>query len=412
MSFWKSIQAFFKGPPDEVESSNPFVRRGALWAHLALRLSLAIGIASILMYAFTQEGRFLHTAGLGMLLLCASFLVGGTLGFLFGIPRKLQQSPVPEKENAAPADGSAEDDEGEKAKESARSAYESNTSLEQISDWLTKILVGLTLTQWDDLRTGFQKMIHYMASAFGTGSEVFVGGIVIVGALCGFFFGYLPTRLFLWLALTESDNKGAELQEARKNKNLQEAANVRNLSGGSPPPAATTSRDGGPGDGGPGNGDSGEEAARAAKVRQQIKALAQKYETLRATLKPGLDRTRKLEAILSDMRMLAPQIDEATRKDLQNSGSPGERLAAVAWLQVYPWADALSWLADRIGAEKPFIGYHAGVALLTAARDRNIPAQQVLEAVRRAQSFLEPSDAGTDRARILAQAEQEAKARA
>ena len=81
-------------------------------------------------------------------------------------------------------------------------------------------------------------------------------------------------------------------------------------------------------------------------------------------------------------------------------------------VQVYPWADALQWLADRIGAEKPFIGYHAGVALLTAARDRSIPAQQVLEAVKRAQSFLEPNDAGTDRARILAQAEQEAKARA
>ena len=407
MSFWKSIQVFFKGPPEEVESSNPFVRRGALWARLALRLSLASGIASILMYAFIQKAPFLRTPGLGLLLLCASFLVGGTLGFLFGIPRKLQQSPAPEKENAAPADGSAEDDEGEKAKESARSAYESNTSLEQISDWLTKILVGLTLTQWSDLRTGFQKMIQYMAPAFGTGSEVFVGGLVIVGALCGFFFGYLPTRLFLWLALTESDNKGAELQEARKNKNLQEVASVRNLTGGSPPPAATTSIDGDSG-----GGDSGEKVTRAAEVRQQIKSLAQKYETLRATLKPGPDRTRKLEAILSEMRMLTPQIDEAMRKDFQNSGSPGERLAAVAWLQVYPWADALQWLADRIGAEKPFIGYHAGVALLTAARDRNIPAQQVLEAVKRAQSFLEPSDAGTDRAKILAQAEQEVKARA
>ena len=326
MDFWKSIKAFFKGPPEEMENSNPFVRRGALWARLALRLSLASGIASILTYAFIQKDPFLHTAGLGLLLLCASFLVGGTLGFLFGIPRKLQQSPALEKENAAPGDGSAEDDEGEKAKESARSAYESNTSLEQISDWLTKILVGLTLTQWNDLRTGFQKMIEYMAPAFGKGSDVFVGGIVIVGALCGFFSGYLPTRLFLWLALTESDNKGIELQEARKNKNLQEAASVRNLTGGIPPAAAPALE----------AAASGEAAAQTTGVRQQIQTLAQKYETLRATLKPGSDRTRKLEAILSEMRILTSQIDEATRKDFQNSGSPGERLAAVAWLQVYP----------------------------------------------------------------------------
>lgn len=401
MSFLQSLWSFFKGPSEVLENSDPFARRGAQWARLALRVSLAIGLVSIFFYASTQGSwlAFFRTASLGLLVLGASFLVGGTLGFLFGIPRKLQQAPAPAQEKPAPADGSPEDEEAKK-KEERRSAYESNTSLEQISDWLTKILVGLTLTQWHDLRTGFEEMIGYMALRFGTGSEVFVGGVVIVGALFGFFFGYLPTRLFLWLALTESDLQGADLQEARKDKALQEAENVRNLAGGSPPPPPAATAE-----------DPAAAATRTAEVRQKIQPLAQEYETLRATLKPGSERTQKMEAILSEMRKLMPQIDEETRKELQNSGSPGERLAAVAWLQVYPWADSLQWLADRIGAEKPFIGYHAGVALLTAARDRNVPAQQVLDAVKRAQSFLEPSDAGTDRARILAQAEQEARAR-
>jgi hypothetical protein len=401
MGFWQSVGAFFEGPPDEMENSNPFVRRGASWAHLALRLSLAIGVLSVLIYAATQKDPF-RTAGLGLLLLCASFLVGGTLGFLFGIPRKLQQGPGTATTKPSPAGGSEAEEDDDKPQPGTRTtAYESNTSLEQISDWLTKILVGLTLTQWNEIRTGFQKMVEYMAPAFGTNGEVFTGGIVIVGALCGFFYGYLPTRLFLWLALTESDIEGDKLSEARADKNLQEAESLRSSSGGSPEVGAVSDdRRGG-----------GEESATATETRSKVTSLAQRYESLRAKLKPGADRTQKLEEVLSETRKLAPQIDEATRMELQNSGSPGERLAAVAWLQVYPRADALLWLADRIGAEKPFIGYHAAVALLAAARDPSVDAKQVFDAVKRAQAYLEPSDAGTDRAKVLAQAEQEARAR-
>jgi hypothetical protein len=109
--------------------------------------------------------------------------------------------------------------------------------------------------------------------------------------------------------------------------------------------------------------------------------------------------------------MLAPKIDEGTQTKLRNSGSPGERLAACAWLQVYPRADALPWLAGCLGGEKPFIGYHAAVALLAAARDPNVDAQEVLDAIKRAQAFLELSEANSDRAKVLAQAEQEARAR-
>ena len=400
MGFWERVGSFFKGPPEPAETSNPFVRRGALWARLALRLSLVIGIVSILVYASTQKSlvEFFHTAGLGLLLLCASFLIGGMFGFLFGIPRKLQQAPAPEKPSPE-SDTEEEDKPGDKPKEVARAGYESNTSLEQISDWLTKILIGLTLTQWKDLRAGFQKMTEYIALAFGAGSAVFVGGIIIVGSLCGFFFGYLSTRLFLWLALTESDTVGASLSEARKDKNLQEAESLRGRTGGSPQAASLGTRD------------AEAESAEATAVRQKISLLAQEYETLRARLKSGTDRTMKMEGILSGMRELAPQLTDEMRSALQKSGSPGERLAAVAWLQVYPRVDELPWLAERLGAEKPFIGYHAALGLLTAARDPNIDSRKALDAIKKAQSFLEPGDAGTDRAKVLAQAEREARNR-
>lgn len=58
----------------------------------------------------------------------ASLLVGMVLGFLFGIPRL--------NKNYDPRD---EDDRSTK--------YQPNTNLEEISDWLTKIIIGVTLTQ-------------------------------------------------------------------------------------------------------------------------------------------------------------------------------------------------------------------------------------------------------------------------
>ena len=55
----------------------------------------------------------------------SSFLIGGLVGFLFGIPRAVQGSTAPT--------GAAQ--------------YQANTNLEQVSDWLTKIIVGVSLVE-------------------------------------------------------------------------------------------------------------------------------------------------------------------------------------------------------------------------------------------------------------------------
>lgn len=59
------------------------------------------------------------------LIASASFLAGGLVGFLFGIPRAVQGSTAP----------------------SGATQYQANTNLEQVSDWLTKIIVGVGLVQ-------------------------------------------------------------------------------------------------------------------------------------------------------------------------------------------------------------------------------------------------------------------------
>jgi hypothetical protein len=56
--------------------------------------------------------------------------------------------------------------------------------------------------------------------------------------------------------------------------------------------------------------------------------------------------------------------------ELKASRSAGQRLAAIAVLQLFPSAEDLGWLADRLDpkAERPFIGFQAAVALAQAGR--------------------------------------------
>lgn len=53
---------------------------------------------------------------------------------------------------------------------------------------------------------------------------------------------------------------------------------------------------------------------------------------------------------------------------LYTSESAGERLAAIAFLQIKPDAKYLDWLADRMAAENPFVRFQAALALRNAAR--------------------------------------------
>jgi hypothetical protein len=103
------------------------------------------------------------------------------------------------------------------------------------------------------------------------------------------------------------------------------------------------------------------------ETRRQVSELALEYEKLRRDLPPGDPRTRRMEIVASRMRTLAlsayPLITE-----LASSDSPGLRLAAVSILEAVPRTDHLVWLAQRLNAERPFIGYHAALALLVAAR--------------------------------------------
>jgi hypothetical protein len=141
------------------------------------------------------------------------------------------------------------------------------------------------------------------------------------------------------------------------------------------------------------------------ETRCQLLRLAKEYGHLRRHMDPGDARTRRLEVVTSKMTTLALSADPLVPKFTRHP-SPGVRLAAVATLETVPRAEFLEWLADRLLAEKPFVGYHAALALLTAAR-RLEPGdlRGVRAAIVRAKSFRLPPDSDRDITLRYAEAE-------
>ena len=80
--------------------------------------------------------------------------------------------------------------------------YAANTNLEEISDWLTKILVGAGLTQIAELPGQLQRLIEYAAANLGgDAARTYAAALLVFYFLGGFLTSYLWARLYLVAAL-------------------------------------------------------------------------------------------------------------------------------------------------------------------------------------------------------------------
>jgi hypothetical protein len=189
-------------------------RNGLLWwslISLAFVLFGAIGSALNEDCAEARFSRFLDVFTSSALLAAAAFSIGALLGFIFGIPRTLQQINPESVESRNNVSSATNYRQGV------------NTNLEQISDWLTKILVGVGLTQLTDI----PKNIWILGSTFSVSNNIpFTVALILNFLICGFFFGYLMTRLFLAGAFNAADNQNGKTFVERIEK-----GNIFNQSG-------------------------------------------------------------------------------------------------------------------------------------------------------------------------------------
>ncbi len=158
---------------------------------MVLLVLLAVGIAIA-----GGAGWILGSWGgvtIAVLLAGGILAAGGLLGLLFGIPRALTSDPAADEKASGPK----------------RPSYSANTNLEQVSDWLTKILIGATITQLGALPGLVQQFVSYVGGAFGSSGNAaaFVVALLLLHGSGGFLAGYLWSRLYLGRALRDADQE-------------------------------------------------------------------------------------------------------------------------------------------------------------------------------------------------------------
>lgn len=114
-------------------------------------------------------------------------------------------------------------------------------------------------------------------------------------------------------------------------------------------------------------------------ARDRVRSLALRYEEVRRTMPRGTDRTYEMNRVMASMRTLA-LLAKPFLRSLAISSLSGERLAAIAVLQVEPDPAYSRWLCERFSNESPFVFFQAAVALQELVRKRSDFDRAVLKA--------------------------------
>lgn len=296
------------------------------------RLMLTLGVVAITTFAAGVAGLDKFTQALGVLLLvaAAASICGGLVGFMLGLPRTY--SGAEEGKRPAPR-------------------ILPNTNLEQISDWFTKVLVGIGLVEASTLANGVYQLAVSIQHGLDQSSAFAVGviAIVVYYAAAGFLFGFLWTRLELGGAMHEADRLGGEDMLAavyraegvlpeRERVDLQKARHQVEARY-----AETSDR----------------KAARAA-VEQAISEL----EVIRREQDISPERTFEMEKRVARIRASAsrwaPSSAEVRALHQDPKGAEACRVAALAVLQALWFDECLELVLDSIGnSRSAFEQYHA-----------------------------------------------------
>jgi hypothetical protein len=142
--------------------------------------------------------------------------VGFISGFLFALPRSMPDLTAPVGIGQY---------EGSKVTNSARQVrhaqkFRPNNNLEQISDWLTKLLIGAGLVQLGAVGRGLNGIVGFIATASAgnanghpaASARVVAGAVIIFYGVLGFLAGYISTGVSYRRVLEEyfedSDENG------------------------------------------------------------------------------------------------------------------------------------------------------------------------------------------------------------
>ena len=171
-----------------------------------LLLAFGIGIVAVMIVAVGmdhwEQGIVAKSTGTGILFAGGTFAIGMLFGFLFGFP---------------PADSSATHSAAQTSNSPSQGASKQRTSpfqhtnLHEISDWLTKVIVGAGLVDLTRLPPQVLKLAWFMAMHIDPRHPSPAVALAVLGyfSSCGVLFG------FLWMQF-EFYNPGLPDQDATR----------------------------------------------------------------------------------------------------------------------------------------------------------------------------------------------------
>jgi hypothetical protein len=277
---------------------------------------------------------------------------GAAVGFLFGIPRY-----SPEAGNLSKVPGTLMNPNDQAARSEVSGHWQSNSNLVEISDWLTKIIIGLGLIHLKDIPGEIWRMAGDVAKGLdvvhSAPYESFVFALLVAFSVIGFVTGYLYTRIYLQGALKRAEDGFRHVLDEQTTEAKNQATITQSASSGVPPALPTSMEI-----------EQAENLERLASPKDvsvsvvKMQELAREYERVRAVMPSGVDRTREMTKVVAQMKRIAltvlPALSAFSRSD-----SSGERLAAIAVLQIRFDPDYIDWLAECLVKEVPFLGFHS-----------------------------------------------------
>jgi tetratricopeptide (TPR) repeat protein len=152
-----------------------------------LWLGLITGVVSIIGYPFTTNGGW-KLFFLSILIAAASYITGFFLGFLFGIPKRISDTQM---------------------------AYNLNTNLVDISDWLTKIIIGVGLIEIKSIPHYLESVGAYIQDAVNGDDSIKIFSVccIVYFSIFGLYYGYNYMRLFLSGQFKEADDNLLKKEE-------------------------------------------------------------------------------------------------------------------------------------------------------------------------------------------------------
>jgi hypothetical protein len=186
--------------------------RQKIWLVILILAILGVGFIIMISFQVTPSDNdkwkaFLIALGTGLLIAGASFSSGALSGFLFGIPRIINSSAM-------------------NSEKLTQNVVLHNDNLVQISDWLTKIIVGVGLTQINALPDKLYSLGKVISPCFNISNnnctlqniQITISiSILLYFLILGFIASYLWTRIYFSKILKQET---VDTSDKIRNENL------------------------------------------------------------------------------------------------------------------------------------------------------------------------------------------------